>query len=63
MEGATGPEFYFDNVFNEAQTYSALVGAIWQVNDKLSFDVAVRYALVRTFHVFDLKVESGQGFG
>jgi hypothetical protein len=25
-----------------AQTYSALVGAIWQVNDKLSFDVAVR---------------------
>jgi hypothetical protein len=39
-------EFYFDNVFNEAQTYSALVGAIWQVNDKLSFDVAVRYALV-----------------
>jgi hypothetical protein len=39
-------EFYFDNVFNEAQTYSALVGAIWQVNDKLSFDVAVRYAVV-----------------
>jgi hypothetical protein len=39
-------EFYFDNVFNEAQTYSALVGAIWQVNDKLSFDIAVRYALV-----------------
>ena len=39
-------EFYFDNVFNEVQTYSALVGAIWQVNDKLSFDVAARYALV-----------------
>jgi hypothetical protein len=39
-------EFYFDNVFNGEQTYSALVGAIWQVNDKLSFDVAVRYALV-----------------
>jgi hypothetical protein len=39
-------EFYFDNVFNGEQTYSALVGAIWQVNDKLSFDVAARYALV-----------------
>ena len=39
-------EFYFDNVFNEVQSYSALLGAIWQVNDKLSFDVAVRYALV-----------------
>jgi hypothetical protein len=39
-------EFYFDKVFDQAQTYSALIGAIWQVNDKLSFDVAVRYALV-----------------
>ena len=39
-------EIYFDNVFNEEQTFSGLVGAIWQVNDKLSFDVAVRYALV-----------------
>ena len=39
-------EFYFDNVFNGEQTYSALVGAIWQVNDKLSFDIAARYALV-----------------
>ena len=39
-------EFYFDNVFNGEQTYSALVGAIWQVNDKLSFDIAARYGLV-----------------
>jgi hypothetical protein len=39
-------EFYFDQVFNEERTYSALVGAIWQVSDKLSFDVAARYAIV-----------------
>ena len=25
---------------------AALVGAIWQVNDKLSFDIAARYGLV-----------------
>jgi len=39
-------EFYFDQVFNEERTYSALVGAIWQVSDNLSFDVAARYATV-----------------
>ncbi len=39
-------EFFYENEFGTAQTYSALVGAIWQVNDKLSFDVGVRHALV-----------------
>ena len=39
-------EFYFDKVLDGQQTYSALAGAIWQVNDKLSFDVGARYALV-----------------
>ena len=38
-------EFYSDTVL-QTQTFSALVGAIWQVNDKLAFDVAARYALV-----------------
>jgi hypothetical protein len=39
-------EFYSDSVINQQQTYSALAGAIWQVNDKLSFDAAFRHALV-----------------
>ena len=39
-------EFFYENEFGTAQTFSALLGAIWQVNDKLSVDVGVRHALV-----------------
>jgi hypothetical protein len=39
-------ELYYDQVFNAEPTYSALIGAIWQVNDKLSFYAGVRHALV-----------------
>jgi len=39
-------EFFYENEFGTAQTYSALVGAIWQVNEKLSFDIGLRHALV-----------------
>jgi hypothetical protein len=55
-------EFYFDNVFNGEQTYSALVGAIWQVNDKLSFDVAARYALVDGRPVSEFRLGLTFGF-
>ena len=39
-------EFYSDSVVNQSQTFSALVGAIWQVRDNLAFDVGLHYALV-----------------
>jgi hypothetical protein len=39
-------EIYSDSVSDGTQTFSALAGAIWQVNGKLSFDAAYRYALV-----------------
>jgi hypothetical protein len=39
-------EVYSDTVFNQTQTYSILVGAIWQVRDNLAFDVALRYAQI-----------------
>jgi hypothetical protein len=39
-------EFYVDHDFGGVQTYSGLVGGIWQVNDKLAIDVAVREAIV-----------------
>jgi len=55
-------EFYFDKVFNEEQTYSALIGAIWQVNDKLSFDVAARYALVDGRPVSEFRLGLTFGF-
>jgi len=46
--------FYEDNV-GSAQTYSALVGLIWQVRDDLSFDVAVREASVNGRAVNELR--------
>ena len=38
-------EFFYECEFGQAQTASALVGLIWQVQDKLSFDLAVREAV------------------
>jgi hypothetical protein len=54
-------EVYSDSVVNISQTFSALAGAIWQVNDKLSFDVAFRYALVNGRPVNELR--AGMTFG
>jgi hypothetical protein len=39
-------EVFYDKVWTQTETRSALVGAIWQVKDDLSFDAAFRYALV-----------------
>jgi hypothetical protein len=55
-------EFYFDKVADGEQTYSALVGAIWQVNDKLSFDIAGRYALVDGRPVSEFRLGLTFGF-
>ena len=54
-------EIYSDSVVNVSQTFSALAGAIWQVNDKLSFDVAFRYASVDRRPVSELR--AGMTFG
>jgi hypothetical protein len=48
-------EIYSDTVVNQTQTYSALVGAIWTVNEKLSFDMALRYALVNGRQVNEIR--------
>jgi hypothetical protein len=39
-------EVFYDKIWLETETRSALLGAIWQVRDDLSFDAAYRYALV-----------------
>jgi hypothetical protein len=39
-------EVFYDKAWLETESRSALVGAIWQVKDDLSFDAAYRYALV-----------------
>jgi hypothetical protein len=58
-------EVFYDKAWLETETRSALVGAIWQVRDDLSFDVAYRYALdngravneIRAGLTFAFKVE------
>ncbi len=55
-------EFYFDGITNQPSTFSALIGAIWQVNDKLSFDVAVRQAWVDGRPVSELRAGLTFGF-
>jgi hypothetical protein len=55
-------EIYSDSVINQSQTFSALAGAIWQVNDKLSFDVGVRFARVDGRPVQELRAGLTFGF-
>jgi len=54
-------EIYSDSVVNQSQTFSALVGAIWQARDNLAFDVGLRYALVNGRPVNE--VRAGVTFG
>jgi hypothetical protein len=54
-------EIYSDSVF-EQQTFSALIGAIWQVRENLAFDVGLRYALVDGRPVNELRAGVTFGF-
>jgi hypothetical protein len=55
-------EIYADSVVGQTRTYSALVGAIWQVRDSLAVDVGVRYALVNGQPVNELRAGVTFGF-
>jgi hypothetical protein len=48
-------EVFYDKVWTQTETRSALVGAIWQVKDDLSFDAAFRYALVNGHAVNEIR--------
>ncbi len=39
-------EVRYDSEFNTRETFSGLVGLIWKVSDKLSFDVGLRHAWI-----------------
>ena len=39
-------EFFYEEEFGRTHTISALIGAIWQVKDNLSFDAGFRHAIV-----------------
>jgi hypothetical protein len=48
-------EFFYEKEFGLEETVSGLVGLIWQVNDKLSFDVAFRHALTNGHTVNEVR--------
>ena len=48
-------EVFYQRVFGEEQTISGLVGLIWQVSDKLGFDIAFRHALTNGHPVNEVR--------
>jgi hypothetical protein len=55
-------EFFYEDEVNVARTVSGLVGAIWQVNDRLSFDVGWREALTGGHPVSEIRAGFTIGF-
>jgi hypothetical protein len=55
-------EFFWEDEFGKFQTISALVGAIWKVDDNLSFDIGVRKALMDNRNVTELRLGFTVGF-
>jgi opacity protein-like surface antigen len=48
-------EVFYDKIWTQTESYSGLVGAIWQVRDNLSFDAAYRYGLVNRQPVSEIR--------
>jgi hypothetical protein len=48
-------EIFYDKIWTQTETRSALIGAIWQVKEDLSFDAAFRYALVNGHAVNEIR--------
>jgi hypothetical protein len=55
-------EFFYEDEINATRTVSGLLGAIWQVNDKLSFDVGFREALTNGHPVSEIRAGFTVGF-
>jgi hypothetical protein len=55
-------EFFYEEEFGRAHTLSGLVGAIWQVNDKLSFDIGFRHAVTNGSNVNEIRAGLTVGF-
>jgi len=55
-------ELFVEDEVGVARTVSGLVGAIWQVDDKLSFDVGFREALVGGHPVSEIRAGFTVGF-
>lgn len=48
-------EVFYEREFGQEETFSGLIGLIWQVNDKLAFDVAYRHALTNGHPVDEIR--------
>jgi hypothetical protein len=55
-------EFFYEEEFGQAHTLSALIGAIWQVKDNLSFDVGFRHAIVNGTGINEVRAGLTVGF-
>jgi hypothetical protein len=55
-------EFFYEEEFGQFHTVSALIGAIWQVSDKLSFDVGFRHAITNGANVNEIRAGLTVGF-
>ena len=55
-------EVFFEDEVGASHTVSALVGAIWQVRDNLSVDVAIRHAITDGRPVDELRAGVTFGF-
>lgn len=55
-------EIFYENEVGKAETFSGLIGAIWRINDKLSFDVGFRHALTNGRSVNELRMGVTFGF-
>jgi hypothetical protein len=55
-------EFFYEEEFGLSHTLSGLIGAIWQVNDKLSFDVGFRHAITDGSNVNEIRAGLTVGF-
>jgi hypothetical protein len=54
-------EFFYEEEFGQARTFSGLLGAIWQVKEDLSFDVGLRHAVTNGHAVEEIR--AGMTFG
>ena len=56
-----GPEFFYEEEFGQARTFSAVLGTIWQGKDDLLFDVRVRHAVTNSHSIDESR--AGMTFG
>jgi hypothetical protein len=55
-------EIFYENEFGQAQTFSGLVGLIWQVRETLAFDAGIREATTNGRAVSELRAGFTIGF-